>query len=282
MKNRSGLVCGSLAVVALLQASCAWQGRVAAVPDTSSAITQLVPRELSTAFGSRQWRFSDGLRATIYWSTEDERVGLSWAKVGGGQGWQQIDLPYFPTGVSRYDADSLLIAGKFASGATVLEHLNLVLPVIQEEVPLAGKALGKFGISERRYLVREAVVGRDAIALVGRMEAPSSDLLVQFYDSRDIYQLRMPDGKLHQVTSAVPESADLHVPRGQARFDRFWSGRHNELGTVYVFSDRDNYGAPALVLIDVESDGEIDSHLIADSPIWMEHNLGNASHYADR
>ena len=213
-------------------------------------------------------------------STLEKYVDITWSRGGGGKR-QQYFLPYYPTEVVKgLTPDTVLIAGKMDTGATVIELVQLNVPLL---IPHSGAAsiVALQPPGRRSYVFNEATVGKDGIVFMHPMLPDKTSFLVQFYDSRDVYVFDSSD---YSMTLAASPSAQLGapllVPDLSRDFYEIVSATHIQLGAIYRFSGDSVPGL--LLLIDSGSDGSLDAHhYYPDYGAYCAAGMQDASNYTD-
>ncbi len=214
-------------------------------------------------------------------STLEQYIDIKWTLGGGIGKRQRCFLPYFPTEVVKgLSPDSVLIAGKMETGPTVIELVQLNVPLL---IPQNGAAsiVVPQPAGPRSYVFNEATAGKDGILFMHPMLPDKTKFLVQFYDSRDVYRFDSADHSLSLVASPIPQSAPVPVvPELNSDFYEILSGTHVALGATYRFTGDSVPGI--LLLIDSGSDGSIDTYqYYADYGAYCAAGMHDANNYTD-
>ncbi len=218
------------------------------------------------------------------WDLRGKLVSILWThEPTRSAGAQEISTSYWPTAITALgDGRTLVVAGKRPDGNTVVESWRLLAPVL---VPKDGP--------DKEYLLEPAVVesvdtlydaavqGRDLVAHVVRKLGSTSGLLVQFVDSRDVYELDFAAKPPTLAIVASPQSATTipAVPQLRQRYTRAWAGDHKAKGYVYVLANDGQQGVASLVLVDKDRDGKLDGSLLVSEAEWASGGWGAPANY---
>lgn len=196
-----------------------------------------------------------------------------------------IQTSYYPTAVSFLADDLIAVAGKRSGAAgddTVVELWSLTVPTVVYSPP---SPTGEVDASIRgARVVSQTIVleveesGKDMVCAILRLRGKPSSMLVQFWDSRDVYELEFSEAlsptepppadpfPMTLVLSATPGSGAPYVSE-LADHRRVWvrGATHQTAGYVYTWmaaasrqlADAPD-GAPALTFFDTDMDGHID------------------------
>jgi hypothetical protein len=206
-------------------------------------------------------------------------IELRWSCAGSAGVAQVVTLPYWPTDAIGLTDDEIVVAGKLRDGETVIETIGIAAPTQVLDATTRDRMWVASPVGARDYVYCEATATRDMVVWLRSMKRDAADLLVHFYDSGDVYRLRLATGELTLQASSTPGRGALHVPELADIYREVWGGDHRSLGHVYVLNE---YGSPdAVVLIDGDRDGDIDGSVVADSATWAAMGLGDADRYSD-
>lgn len=171
---------------------------------------------------------------------------------------------YWPTCTAPFANGKFLVAGKSPrTGNTVLELWSVSPPTAPSASAIGPTAeFQPGGVSERVGLYDATAAGRDIVMRMQPMLTPSAvptHVLVQFFDSRDIFSFDVVQQTLVCVASPIAHANCLTVPLlSQPLMSQ--SRRHVSEGYLYIYSHDD---APAsetsiAILRDTNMDAVID------------------------
>jgi len=188
-------------------------------------------------------------------------------------------VAYWPTAIT-YLKDSLYaVAGK-RNLRTVIEVWQVPMPVL-EEFPMGGTPSGfSMGgeVAYKQTVYSEATEGQDMVSLMVPNRGKANAVFVQFYDSRDLYELdytnAVPPGTgeddypLTRILSSTVGTSEPYVPGlADSRLQCIQSSNHINEGFVYmVFPSpetsteayQQGTSIDALFLFDHDRDGVLD------------------------
>lgn len=250
------------------------------VPRQQTGVSTGMPDPLVRSHANRMtpWvRWVDaGLRADLRLDTyEDPQRASRWISVLGvtatdndtkGHLWRgnssttYIRLPFIPTSIYPRSPKEILIAGKEVSRTwgTVLYRYELTTPeVLEDGLP------GPVRVCKSELVWHGATAGQDMIRSMRPMLGDDgSKMLVEFWDSRDVWVLDLEAGEL--VTRVLdstqaPESEN----RDGWRLSYGFSGDHFDEGFIYSYTGHEmpEQGLDDCVGVyfrDLDRDGTID------------------------
>ena len=236
---------------------------------------------------------------TLHW-TSSQYVGqppnwsLTWDSATDGMGScktltqdQIVTTRFYPTSCAIADADSILVGGINGDGETIIEVWDLTwvgpmpTPVIEGSSGLLVIPISQPNVTKTRVYQADEAGQRFVCSLAGLRVSGSSDaaaILVQFYDSQDVYTVDLGSSIPVLLVSESTPGALFSAPASLAPKDhtgmRF--ADRTDTGYVYIFERGRNgwwdqpYDAPILILIDGDRNGTIDS-LVQLSDLDFEH-----------
>ncbi len=200
---------------------------------------------------------------------------------------QEETLSFWPTDVCGFGPDRLAVAGVDARGATVIEvwdlrDIPLPLPSYDASgnvndpeitVPVIGRSVALF---------KDGVVGMQQVLHMCEFIGHPDTLLVQFFDSRDVYSLDTVTGSLElEITPGAGSSNVLSVPALlEDTRPEFQAMTHPTLGNVYSWSAYMTSDG-TLIVRDSSKAGVLDETDFWDSSLsdhWID--LGEVTHRA--
>lgn len=233
---------------------------VLAAPDPQ--VSQgIPPAELRHGSGLATLTVSTVKWAALRFDTEAKWVELRWRYSAAGDyadpdayAVQRLAVGFWPTYVEPVGPNLLLVAGKERDGATRIERWLVTPPLVVQPAGGGAPSLQLKPLADVTPVYDAATVGKDMVRTMFRLRGRDGYALVQFHDSRDLYELDWqaePFG-LNLVLSAVQEPG-LAYPG----FDEFAAGDHAAHGYVYSFSSQpdDFTNVPILMLVDGNRDG---------------------------
>lgn len=191
---------------------------------------------------------------------------------------EEFPLTFWPTACETTATNHLVIAGKRRNGSTHIERWTLKKPLLLSGSAGGGVSLSAQGLAETSEVYDAAQTGKDMVRGMVRKRGALDRVLLQFHDSRDLYELDFSQDP------AVLAVALLHSaePALTGDFDNYQGGNHSQLGFVYAFANvGDPDRVPALLLKDSNRDGVIDWHGIITGAEWEQQGLGNKSNYIE-
>lgn len=180
---------------------------------------------------------------------------------------QTESASYWLTEVSGAGPGRLAVAGKDPrTGHTVVELWTFTppdrLPAPSIE-PASGQTVYpsiRVPITTRRVVLDASEKGRDLVRVLFPNHVVERELLVQFWDSRDLYALDVETGALTLLLSATPGGGAPHEPALANDYVKRWSARHAAQGDCYFLSPEGDGSLDLLALFDHDLDGGIDEH----------------------
>ena len=128
----------------------------------------------------------------------------------------------------------------------------------------------------------DKVVGQGLVYFMFKNRKSSDSLFVQFYDSRDLYELDVATDTLTRVLCSTAGESDCDVEPGLSRgFAYQFSGNHADLGYIYVLTGDvvDNVTTSGLLIIDSDRNGTIDKTMQIVAADWGVYGLGSKTSY---
>jgi hypothetical protein len=166
---------------------------------------------------------------------------------------------YWPTSAEVIGTNKIAVAGKEpGTDDTLIEVWTVTAPSF--EVPKTGPGWRPQPdlVASMELVYRAAIVGQDTVSVMVHVRGKPSSLFVQFYDSRDLYELdwSAPSRPIKLVLARAAEPG-LAVDG----YNYLMAGDHKTQGFVYVFMELDCVSTiEPLVLCDSDRDGDIDTH----------------------
>jgi hypothetical protein len=174
---------------------------------------------------------------------------------------QRRSTNYWPTSAEVIVANKIAVAGKErGTGYTRIEVWTLTAPSF--EVPSAGPGLQPQPdlVADVQLVYRAAIPGRDTVSAMVHVRGKPSSLFVQFYDSRDLYELDWST-PARPISLVLERSSEPGL--GVDGYNYIMAGDHKTQGFVYVFMEVDCVPTiEGLVLCDSDRDGDIDTHAV--------------------
>ena len=217
----------------------------------------------------------------------EKQITLSWhlrqpGQQAGNDVWRatakQIEtVSYWPTAVVAMSATELIVAGYDRRGITRIERWDVTLPSIV--IDAGGKEhLRTFAVARSEVLLlREA--GKGAVCVLEINRGATRSVLLQFWDSRDIYSLDIDTATLALQVSATQQAGVLSLPQlADAYLFQVWSGDHISLGYTYILMNMEGRKMP-IALFDGDRDGMIDSGLSVDAAVSISLGLYDGRQY---
>ncbi len=229
-----------------------------------------VPQELKDLTTHNLVLPTDELRGSVRIGTDKREIRLTWswhAPSDPGTHYSSLNQTFTtafqPTSADSLAGGSLLVAGlNGTTGRTVIELWKFTPPTTVPVTDiLTGEAsyeMSPMPLESRRTLFSEKVTGMAGVRCMFSMSSNNSKALVQFWDSKDLYEMSW--GGAGPVLWTILYSESVCPALGKSEYDAFWRGNHTTRGFVYVMADEDNYCVqPTLFLFDADRDGSIDS-----------------------
>ena len=251
------------------------------------------PRDL---FWSRELYYRIGHsgsdNTTFGYNTGKKQLVIAWEQLydsgnkiytDGGR----IPTAFWPTAVAPIDDDEIVIAGKSQRGDTVIQRRRFTQAyVLEESLPGGGGETYQFFPPQQEQITevfRENDTNYDMVTgmfpvRVGSHSNPATKIFVQFWSSRDLYELDLSTGAYSMVLSAAAQPALNGV------YDAFTVREHVTQGMFYLFRRLEwvapGEEVPILVLVDVNRDGVLDSSFTLDDTQWATGGYGDPSSWA--
>lgn len=207
------------------------------------------------------------------WDMRGQLVSILWVhEPTRSAELQEIHTSYWPTSIVELaDGKSLAVAGKRQGGNTIIEFWHILAPELVPKDEAKTEYLLKPAAVERVDTIYDtAAKGRDLVVHLVRKLGTSPALLVQFADSRDVYDVDLaakpPAFKL--VASPNAAASIPAVPQLVQRYTRVLSADHATRGYVYAFANDEHESVAALVLLDADRNGALDGSLVVPPDKW--------------
>lgn len=215
----------------------------------------------SSIVGKARWDMR-GKLVSILWSHEPTLSGES----------QELPTTYWPTAVAELqDGKTLLVAGKRPDGNTVLESWLFRAPELVPKDEAKSEYLLKPAAIERVDTVYDAAAqGKDLVGHMVKKLGSVSSVLIQFVDSRAVYDVDLAAKPPKLTLVAEPRAAAVlpPVPQLAQRYTRMWAGDHKSRGYVYAFVNDEHDDVSRLVLLDADRNGVLDGSVVVPSAQW--------------
>lgn len=245
------------------------------------------PNNLRGGQGDSLWRTDLDIKGRMRIDCVEKKLLITW-RYNYIVEEQELALPYYPTTAIRKvhadpGKDMLCVAGKLEDGTTVVELITLQQPRFLLSYPTGTVYIRNQSVSTRRYIYHDSVEGRDMIRLIRSMSHNPELLLLKFEDSGALYTVDINTRSISAEASVDGVDGSLSIPLLANFYGGMWTGNHNTLGDVYVLvpSLEILSGATPIVLIDSDTDGDIDSYLTPNQAEWDTHGLSNANNFTD-
>lgn len=213
-------------------------------------------------------------------------------------GQQTFSVTFRPTAAGVIDNESVLVGGVSRQGKTVIEvwqiswPLSVAGPVTNVETGVTSVELVLPGLGTQTRLYADNVAGRRYVRNVcglEREDAATTEALVLFYDSNDLYRVDLSTGVLNLVASANDVSGDLGlIPDLKRRvYSALSYGHRTGAGYCYqLFVAPRACVLPAttdntLILIDDNRDGELESFLALSASEYASQGWHLLSNYTE-
>jgi hypothetical protein len=250
-------------------------------PAATAQIHQGVPPAELWGFGrtTHKITYDNGIWGRVEFNAPKKKLSVLW-RLGSTGLRQDFATSYYPTDVIALTATRWCVAGKRTRGATVIE-----LWTIQQHLALYADGGGgppiirTAAITEIETVYDEAVQGRDMVALMCAKREDPDKLLVQFWDSKDLYELDLGSQQYTRVATPGQVQGVLQVPALDKAYCQFWSREHVSQGFVYVLSCSGT-SLDSLVLKDSDKDGSLDGWVVADTALWAQ-DCSSPANYVD-
>jgi hypothetical protein len=218
------------------------------------------------------------------WDLRGKLVSILWSHAPTLSGdIQEIATTYWPTTVvALQDGKTLLVAGKRPDGNTVIESWVFFAPVlVPKDTAHTEYSLEPAVIDRVETVFDAATEGKDLVAHLVCKLGSTSNVLVQFVDSRAVYDvdLAAKPPKLTLVAEPRAAASIPAVPQLVQRYTHVWSADHKSRGYVYAFVNDGRDAVSPLVLLDTDRNGTLDGSLVIPLPQWSADGWETASNY---
>jgi len=235
------------------------------------------PKELreTERMWNKKWAEpTNGLSGHAAYFTTAKKFTMTWRHSSGVGASQDIALPFYPTAICRNGMDVIYVAGRNQKGQTVVHAMTYTPPTVT--VGGGGAvSIGNAVVTNIDVLYHEATTGRDMIRFMRPTLFDSTKLLIQFWDSRDLYLLDTTSGAYTKVASSTASPGVLQVPSIQDHFDMVWFAEHVAYGYVYVLGSA-KHDVNALIIYDMNKDGVFDGFLSIPKSQWATSGFESA------
>lgn len=247
-------------------------------------VHQGVPPEPLTGFdrATSPITYSNGVWGRLQFAAGPKSLRCAWTlgdpKNPQSHGEQIIATSYYPTCLITPSPTKWVVAGKTTRGATVIEVWTVQKPLVA--YPLnqnASPVIEPATVTQIDVVYDAAVEGRDMVAQMCGKFGDANKILVQFYDSKDLYELDLTSQALTLVASPTAGGGVLQAPALSKDYQQFWTREHLTYGYVYVLASAGS-STGTLVFKDTNKDGSIDSWEAPSSAAWAS-NYGSAANY---
>mgnify|MGYP001238727032 CR=1 FL=1 len=180
---------------------------------------------------------------------------------------------FTPTVAAVVDPTHVAVAGHRSDGVTVVELWSVTEPTVSSSVDASGSrtySLSTPTVSAKQPLLTVNTAGRRGVRRLVKVRGKPASLLVQFHDSRDLYELdySVSPSALTLLYAARPgASAQVLADLLHDDLRSTFAARHSQLGCLYIFAptlattDENAHASPEVALVDEDCDGDIDSIL---------------------
>jgi hypothetical protein len=213
------------------------------------------------------FEFSNGVQGRLEFHGNLKYVRTSWRYAGADPKEQVFATSYHPTGVIALAATKWLVAGKTTRGATVLELWTVQKPLVITSIPGGDPVIGTATVTAIDEIYDEATVGRDMIELMCRKAEDTNKVLLQFYDSKALYEINLTTQAYALVANPTASGSALVVPALNHKYRQFWTREHTTQGYVYVLASTGT-SLESLVFKDTNKDGTIDAFQVVNNATW--------------
>lgn len=217
----------------------------------------------------------------------EKHVTLSWylrqpGQQTGNDVWRatakQVEaVSYWPTAVVALSATELIVTGYDRRGITRIERWDVTLPSIVIDV--GGKEHLRTVAVARSEVLLLLETGKEAVCVLEINRGAARSVLMQFWDSRDVYSLDIDTTTLALQVSATQQSGVLSLPQlADAYLFQVWTGDHISHGYTYILMNVEGRKMP-IALFDGDRDGTIDSALSVDAATSLSMGLYDGTQY---
>ena len=225
-----------------------------------------------------RWLEGGSLHCTLTRDTLGKKVTMWWRDETGAASSDDIALSYYPTALAKLSQSPprFCVAGRTSFGKALIEVFRYSPPTVAQDTN-GNIVIGAVTLDDIQPVYEQSTPGRDMVDhMVPALFNPEC-LVIQFWDSKDLYTLNLSDLNLVQLASSVATPGTLLVPELQTTVDRdiFWMGDHVTSGHVYVLVSSTTSQAQTLVLLDQNRDTVLDTYQVIPANQW------EASGYAD-
>lgn len=218
---------------------------------------------------------------------QKKQVTLSWhlrqpGQQSGNDIWRatstQVEAcSFWPTAVAPVSATEIVVAGYDRRGITRIERWTVTLPSIV--VDLSGKERLRTHAVTRSEVLLLHEAGKEAVCVMTVNRGEARSVLLQFWDSRDVYRLDVDTAALTlQVSSTQHPTAPYLSQLADAYLYQVWSGDHVAHGYTYLLMNIEDRMMP-IALFDNDRDGTIDDALSVDAATSLSMGLHDGTLY---
>jgi len=213
---------------------------------------------------------SPKVKAWVTPNVDAQSVVLDWRVVQNGKtkaiGKQVESTSFWPTEVCPYDALKLVVAGKRPKTFTTVIEMWELKPLGTLDDPVFDPVTGQCTSNAPKLPVRRTVIyekncaERDVVQAMFVNEG-NGNLIVQFYRTKDIYEIDITSGGaalLIQANENPDDPALPFYPSLGKLFPTRWSYESSINGYVYLLGPDPESSASSFVFIDSDLDGVIE------------------------
>lgn len=244
------------------------------------------------------WFDSPGAKisGSATYDMEGRRVNIQWARrfmdvVKVSE--QSFATTFFPTELCVF-RDGLCVAGKRGvSGYTVIEVWEFGPQELPDAYvdPSTGATVHpdtELFPTDKFTIYDEKTPGRKLVRFMFRNAGSPIHLLVQFWDSKDLYEIDTTTGEFERIMTVDPLAGDCEYQPELADtyYNDRWSADMLTFGYVYFLFDDGNGPTTfpkALMLVDADRDGVLDSggSMVLGHEEWASLHLSDGNQYVE-
>lgn len=190
-------------------------------------------------------------------SAATQEVWIEWSRAGSEPTTEKLSVTFWPSAITYLGGDVVCVAGLEADGDTVIELWKLRDPLYVLDVRTGEGTIVGRGTSRRARVFESDEAGKSVVQNLMPMLDTGAAMLVQYWDSSDVYRVDTTTGQHVLVATNDPQSAATYVPALDAPHVVHWNGRHVDHGYCYVLGSAGQV-KDITVLIDSNADSIID------------------------
>lgn len=133
---------------------------------------------------------------------------------------------------------------------------------------------------ERLY--SDVRAGRDLVWGMFDLHGHSTlNLLIQFWDSKDVYRFDVMNRTLEKVASPTDDRPDIIYEPALANesYQSRWEATHIATGYIYIFGCRHYQRCDTLMLYDTDKDGILDGSKLMSEDAWVQGSYHESASY---